>query len=49
MISADEARRIALAQVNGEIIKFELDDDDDDDDDIEYEIEIRKDGTKYEI
>lgn len=49
MISADEAIRIALAQVNGEIIKFELDDDDDDDDDIEYEIEIRKDGTKYEI
>ena len=49
MISADEARRIALAQVNGQIIKFELDDNDDDDDDIEYEIEIIKDGIKYEI
>ncbi len=50
IISADEAKKIALGRVNGEIVKFELDDDDlDDDDDIEYEIEIRKDGIEYEI
>jgi len=45
IISLEDAKKIALARVNGEIIKIELDDDDD----MEYEIEIRKDGIKYEL
>jgi len=46
-ISPEEARKIALGLVNGEIIKLELDDDEDDDP--EYEIKVRKDGVIYEI
>lgn len=49
IISTEQAKLIALAQVNGEIIKIELDDDDDDDNIPEYEIEIVKDGIKYEL
>lgn len=47
-ISKDEAKGIALDLVNGEIIKFKLDDLNDDDTP-EYEIVIIKDGVKYEI
>ena len=45
-ITPEEARKIALGLVNGEIIKVDLDDDDDDP---EYEIKVRKDGLVYEI
>ena len=48
MISREEAERIALDKVSGEIIKMELDDLRDDDGP-EYEIEILSDGIKYEI
>lgn len=48
MISREEAERIALDRVSGEIIKVELDDLRDDDGP-EYEIEILSDGIKYEI
>lgn len=49
LISKDEAKKIALGLVDGEIVKFELDDFRDDDDTPEYEIKIVKDGVKYEI
>lgn len=48
VISREKAKEIALAQVNGEIIKIELDDLHDDDDP-EYEIKILADGVIYEI
>jgi uncharacterized membrane protein YkoI len=48
MISREDAERIALERVNGEIIKVELDDLHDDDGP-EYEIEILSDGVKYEF
>ena len=48
MISREEAQRIALERVDGEIIKLELDDSHDDDDP-EYDIEILADGVKYEM
>ena len=44
-ISPEEARKLALGLVDGEIIKLELDDEDDP----EYEIKVRKDGVIYEI
>ncbi len=48
VISREKAKEIALEQVNGEIIKIELDDLHDDDDP-EYEIKILADGVIYEI
>lgn len=48
IISVAEAKRIALQQVNGQVIKVELDDLYDDDNP-EYEIEIMANGVKYEI
>ena len=44
IISAEDAKKIALSLANGEIIKIELDDDD-----AKYEIEIRFNGKKYEV
>lgn len=49
IISADEAKKIALDMVNGRIVEFELDYDDDDDDDAEYEIKIVANGKEYEF
>ena len=49
LISEAKAKEIALGLVNGEIIKFELDDKYDDDDRPNYDIEIISNGTKYEI
>src|SRR5690606_25923054 len=54
IITAEEAKRIALDLVDGEIVKFELDDYDDlfekdDDDNPEYEVKIIANGFKYEI
>jgi len=46
LISEAKAKEIALGLVNGEIIKFELDEDDGR---LEYEIEILANGYKYEI
>ena len=46
-IGDDKAKEIALEIVNGQIIKFELDDFDDDNP--EYEIDIISNGFKYEI
>lgn len=49
-IGEAKAKEIALGLVDGEIVKFELDDfDDDGDDDPEYEIKIIANGFKYEI
>lgn len=42
MLSAEDAGRIALDKVPGEIIKVELDDN-------EYEIKILRDGVRYEL
>ncbi len=46
MISRERAKEIALARVNGKIIKFELDEDDGR---YSYEFEIINDGIEYEI
>lgn len=43
MLTAEEARAIALDRVPGEIIRMELDDDD------EYEVKILLDGVRYEL
>jgi len=47
VISREEAKRIALEQINGEIIKIELDDLHDDRP--EYDVKIKADGIIYEI
>lgn len=47
IISREDAKKIALEKINGEIIKLELDCYGDDGP--EYEIEILSDGVKYEI
>ena len=47
IISRQEAERIALDRINGEVIKLELDDLHDSDP--EYEIKILADGVIYEI
>ncbi len=47
LISREEAEKIALDKVDGEIIKVQLDDRHDDDP--EYEIKVRKDGAVYEF
>lgn len=51
IISADEAKKIALDYVGSgaKITEFELDNDDDDDDDKKYKIEIEANGKEYEI
>lgn len=49
LISEAKAREIALGLVNGEIVKFELDDKYDDDDRPSYEIDLIFKGIKYEI
>lgn len=41
-LSQEEVRRIALAKVDGKIVKFELDDD-------KYEVETTANGKKYEM
>lgn len=48
IISEEEARKIALEKVNGEIIKFELDDINNDDGP-EYEIKVKTKDAVYEI
>ncbi|MFY9279246.1 MAG: PepSY domain-containing protein, partial [Caldicoprobacterales bacterium] len=49
IISRDEAKKIALEKVKGEVIKLELDDLYDHDDRPEYVVDILSDGVKYEI
>ncbi|NLY85556.1 MAG: hypothetical protein GX077_04285 [Tissierellia bacterium] len=44
MISAAEARRIALSVANGSITDFDFDEDD-----LEYEVEIQLGDLEYEI
>jgi uncharacterized membrane protein YkoI len=41
-ITSEQAKKIALAKVNGTIVDFELDDD-------EYEVEIHAEGKEYEM
>ena len=41
-ITREQAKKIALAKVNGKIVAFELDDD-------EYEVEIHTNGKEYEM
>lgn len=48
VISKEEAKKIALEKVNGEIIKIKIDDLYDDDGP-EYEIKIKSEGSVYEI
>lgn len=49
VISVEEAKKIALKEVDGEIIRIKLDDSKDDEDSPEYEVKVRKDGNIYEI
>jgi|GEM_PF-2672517 len=49
LISKEEAKKIAIALINGEIIKVKLDNIKGHNDTPEYEIKILKDGNLYEI
>lgn len=49
LISKEEAKKIAIALINGEIIKVKLDNIKGHNDTSEYEIKILKDGNLYEI